>query len=306
MDNKEQNKGLMIRYLQGVAIMAAFVLFSGHNTVASSEGSDFSGEEKRYSGSLDHGIEKLKGFELVNAFPETVPFGENENLIFSIRYGLITAGQATLEIRNMAVLDGRKSYHIVSMARTNKAFDKIFKVRDRHESFMDYENLYSLRFEKHLREGKYRKDDKVDFDQKKHIAIYSDREIPIPPNTQDFLTALYYIRTMRLEPGQAVAMANHTDGKNYPIYIKFLRRERVKVPAGEFDCVVIEPVLETSAIFQNKGKLTIWLTDDNVRMPVMMRSKVIVGAFEAVLEEYTKSGDELRILDGERKVPDGE
>ena len=82
-------------------------------------------------------------------------------------------------------------------------------------------------------------------------------------------------------------MPNHSDGKNYPIFVKALRRERVEVQAGTFDCLVIEPVLETSAILENKGKLTIWLTDDNVRMPVLMRSKVIVGSFEAVLKEFT-------------------
>jgi len=83
-------------------------------------------------------------------------------------------------------------------------------------------------------------------------------------------------------------------------------RERIKVPAGEFDCVIIEPVLETSAIFENKGKLTIWLTDDTVKMPVLMRSKVIVGAFEAVLEEYQQSSDAIRVLEKRGIFQDGE
>lgn len=281
-----------------VAITVFSVLFPGRSGLL---GADSPGEPedgiKRGAGIYDHGIEKLQGYELVNVFPEIIPFGEGENLVFSIRYGLIRAGEANLEIRNIAVLDSVRTYHIVSMARTNSAFDAVFKVRDRHESFMDFNSLYSLRFEKHLREGKFRRDSEVDFDQKRHLAVYKDREIPIAPNTHDFLTALYYVRTLRVEPGQAVAMANHTDGKNYPIYIKYLRRERVEVPAGEFDCIVIEPVLETSAIFENRGKLTIWLTDDTVRMPVMMRSKVIVGAFEAVLKEYTLSSDRARILE---------
>ena len=70
------------------------------------------------------------------------------------------------------------------------------------------------------------------------------------------------------------------------------------MPAGEFDCLVLEPVLETSSIFEHKGKLTIWLTDDTVRMPVLLRSKVIVGAFEAVLKEYELSTEAPRILGG--------
>ncbi len=239
---------------------------------------------------------KLEGFELVNLFPEIVPFGEGEYLLFAIQYGLIYAGDATLEVRNIAILDGVRAYHIISNARTSKTFDLIFKVRDRHESFMDYGNLLSLRFSKHLREGKFRRDEEVIFDQKGHRAIYTAKEVPIPPSTQDFLSALYYIRTLRLDVGQAVQMANHTGGKNYPIYVKVLRRERVTVPAGEFDCLVVEPVLQTSSIFEHKGKLTIWLTDDTIKMPVLLRSKVVVGAFEAVLKEYRPSNEQMRVI----------
>ncbi len=260
----------------------------------------FCGEKLPESDSPNAGVNdsKLEGFELVHLFPERVPFGEGEKFTFAIQYGLIYAGDATLEVRNIAIIDSTRTYHIVSNARTSKAFDLIFKVRDRVESFIDYDNLFSLRFEKHLREGKFRRDEKVRFDQKNHIAIYDDKEFRIAPNTQDFLSALYYIRTLHIDVGQAVALANHTSGKNYPIYIRVLRRERVSVIAGEFDCIVVEPVLQTPSIFEQKGKLTIWLTDDKVRMPVLMQSKVLIGSFEAVLKEYVLSKESHRVLTG--------
>jgi hypothetical protein len=245
---------------------------------------------------------QLAGFELVHLFPREVPFGEGEIFTYAIQYGLIYAGDATLEVRNVAVIDSVRAYHVISTARTSSAFDHVFKVRDRHDSFIDYDYLFSLSFEKHIREGKFKRDEKVVFDQRNHVAIYPDKRVPIAPNTQDFLSALYYARTLPLEVGQAIAMANHTGGKNYPIYVKVLRRERVKVPAGEFDCLVVEPILQTTSIFENKGKLTIWITDDTVRMPVLLRSKVVIGAFEAVLKSYTLSTAERRMLD-RRDIP---
>jgi hypothetical protein len=263
-------------------LVAVSVLFFGR-TAAAQEGQE--------------GVSQLEGFEIVHAVPQVVPYGEGELLTFAIQYGLIYAGDATLEIRNIAVLDSARAYHIISTARTSRAFDHVFKVRDRHDSFMDYDNLFSLSFEKHLREGKFKRDDKVVFDQRNHLAIYATKKVPIPPNTQDFLSALYYARTLSLNVGQAIALANHTGGKNYPIYIKVLRRERVRVPAGEFDCLVVEPVLQTTSIFEHKGKLTIWVTDDRVKMPVLLRSKVVVGAFEAVLKSYRLSSAEERILE---------
>ncbi|MBN1884611.1 MAG: DUF3108 domain-containing protein [Candidatus Krumholzibacteriota bacterium] len=248
----------------------------------------------------------LDGYEIVQPLPERVPWGEGEYLLFSIQYGLIYAGDATLEVRNIAVLpDSQPSYHVVSIARTNKAFDVVFKVRDRHESFIHWDDLYSLRFVKHLREGRFSRDGRVDFDQRNHLAVSGGTTVGIPPNTHDFLSALYYMRTIPIEPGQAVFLPNHTNGKNYPIYVKVTGRERVSVPAGEFDCLVVEPVLETSSIFEHKGKLTIWMTDDTVRMPVLLRSKVIVGAFEAVLKEFTLSTEAPRVLGRAESGGDG-
>jgi len=84
--------------------------------------------------------------------PEFVGFGEGERLVYSIQYGIINAGEATLEIRNIAIIDSTPCYNIVSNARTNDVFSVFYKVRDRYVSFMDTTELVSLRYEKHLRE----------------------------------------------------------------------------------------------------------------------------------------------------------
>ncbi len=219
--------------------------------------------------------------------PESVPFGAGERFVFSVQYGLVTAGEATLEVRNIAEIEGTACYRIVSDARTNDFFSKFFKVRDRYESYMHTEELYSLRYEKHVREGKFKRDETVHFDQIGHQAHYVDKTVPIAPRTQDVLSALYYVRTLPLAVGQAIALANHTDGKNYPLIIKVLGRERVTVDAGTFDCLVVEPILRGPAIFTQKGRLTVWITDDTTRMPVLMKSKVVIGYVSAVLKSYT-------------------
>jgi hypothetical protein len=218
--------------------------------------------------------------------PVFVPFGAGEKLVFSVQYGLVTAGEATLEVRNLAAIGGRPAYRIISDARTNDFFSKFFSVRDRYESYMDTTALHSLRYEKHLREGKFKRDDAVDFDQAGHRAVYKDKTVPIPPRTQDVLSALYYVRTLPLQVGQSIALANHTDGKNYPLIVKVLGREHVKVDAGEFDCIIVEPILRGPGVFTQSGRLTVWLTDDRRRMPVLMKSKVVIGHVAAILKSY--------------------
>jgi len=230
--------------------------------------------------------EELPADTFTTVSPVSVPFGVGERMVFSVQYGLVTAGDATMEVRNLATMAGRPCYRIVSDARTNDFFSKFFQVRDRYESYMDTTELYSLRYEKHVREGKFKRDDVVDFDQVAHRARYKDRVVPIPPRSQDVLSALYYVRTLPLKPGQSISLANHTDGKNYPLIVKVLGRERVKVDAGEFDCIVVEPILRGPGVFTQKGRLTVWLTDDERRMPVLMKSKVVIGHVAAVLKEY--------------------
>ena len=151
---------------------------------------------------------------------------------------------------------------------------------------MDTTELVSLRYEKHVREGKYKSDRVVIFDQRGHRAYYEDKNIPIAPRTQDVLSAFYYVRSLPLKVGHTIALANHTDGKNYPLLIKVLGEERVKVEAGTFDCIVVEPFLRAPGIFRQKGRLTVWLTNDKYKIPVLMKSKAVIGSVSAVLKSY--------------------
>ncbi|UCG52380.1 MAG: DUF3108 domain-containing protein [Candidatus Latescibacterota bacterium] len=218
--------------------------------------------------------------------PDFVGFGEGERLVYAVQYGIVNAGEATLEVRNIALIEDTPCYNIVSNARTNDVFSVFYKVRDRFVSLMDTTELVSLRYEKHLREGRYKNDRHVVFDQKEHKAYYEDKVIPIAPRTQDVLSAMYYVRTLPLEVGQSIAVANHTDGKNYPLLIKVLGEERVKVEAGTFDCLIVEPFLRYPGIYRQKGRVKVWVTKDRYHIPVLVKSKVIIGEVSAVLKEF--------------------
>jgi hypothetical protein len=223
---------------------------------------------------------------LDSLLPDFVGFGVGERLVYSVQYGIVNAGEAVLEVKNIGVIDAKPVYCIVSDARTNDVFSVFYRVRDRFLSFMDTTDLVSLRYEKHLREGKFKSDRVVIFDQKQHKAFYEDKEIPIAPRTQDVLSAMYYSRTLPLRVGHSFALANHTDGKNYPLVVKVLGSERITVDAGTFDCLVVEPFLRYPGIFTQKGRVKLWITNDRYRIPVLMKSKVIIGEVSAVLTDY--------------------
>jgi hypothetical protein len=221
----------------------------------------------------------------VSTASEVLPFRVGEKLTFDIRYQFVKAGEATLEIPEITECRGQSAcYRMVSEAKSTKPFSLVFEVMDRVESMVHVDSLYPLRYTKSLKEGTYEAFEQVDFDQVGHTATYSGgKVVSIPPRVQDVLSALYYARTLDLQVGRSVFIQNHADEKNYPLEVKVLRIEEVKVPAGTYECYVIEPILRASGIFQHKGKLTVWISTDPSRIPVMMKSKIMIGSINAVL-----------------------
>ena len=222
----------------------------------------------------------------VSLSAQTRPFNKGEKLIFSVEYGPVKAGTATFEVNDIVLIDSVPCFHIISTEQTNAFFSKIFKIDDRYDSFIDTVHLHSLRFEKHIREGSYKKDQVVEFDQDSGKVFYSNgKEYEILPGAKDIIASIYFVRTLELEVGKSVFINNHTDGKNYELEVKVIKKESVETPAGEFDCLVVQPVVEEGKIFASREGLMIWLTDDDWKIPILIRSKIMVGSIQAKLKE---------------------
>lgn len=221
------------------------------------------------------------------AMPAVLPFGPGEKLTFSVDYGVINAGWAVMEVPRTRRYLGTEVLDIRTEANSNAFFSKIHKVRDTAQTLFDPETLLPLRFEKHQREGSYKKDLTIKFDRRRSFARYeNDDQVMMQPGAQDELSAFYYLRTLPLEVGKDVFIDNHANRKNYPLKVMVHGRETVKVGAGEFDCYVIEPIVREGGIFQAKGTLTIWMTADERRIPVKMRTKIVVGSITVSLVDY--------------------
>ncbi len=215
-----------------------------------------------------------------------LPFKVGEKLTFTIQYGFIKAGTSYMEIPGYADVRGNFCFKISVKNRTNSFFDNVYKVRDEIISYIDYHGLFTWRYEKHLREGSYKQDRVESYYQERHIVYSKKKWIPIEPFTMDALSALYYIRTLKLEPGKDVYFENHTDGKNYTIRVIVHKRETLKTRWGKVKTIVVEPVMKDPGVFKSEGKITVWLTDDSLKVPIKLSSKVFVGSFSANLEDY--------------------
>jgi hypothetical protein len=174
----------------------------------------------------------------------------------------------------------------VARAESNKFFSTFYKVRNRIESVWDRDGRFSHRYSENRREGGYRAQDEIRFDDERGEAVYRDgQSYPIPSHVQDALSSFYYTRFQALPLGGSVVFDYHAGRKTKPLEVKVLGRERISTPAGTFDCIAIEPILKAGGIFKKSGRLVIWLTNDERRMPVLMRSKVTIGSISVVLQE---------------------
>ena len=215
-----------------------------------------------------------------------VPWKIGEYFQFSIDWSGLNGGNALMQVQNMQTVDGHRAWRIVTKAESNSFVSKFYKVRDRAESYIDAESLFTRRFEKHLREGSYRKDLSVRFDQAGRKAIYEGGvTFDVPSRVHDVLSAFYYIRTCPLPDGGTVSIPTHDNEKSYDMEVKVIRRERIEVPAGKFDCVLVEPVLKSEGIFKSKGQMLVWLSDDERRIPVQVKSKVPIGSILVALTD---------------------
>jgi len=219
-----------------------------------------------------------------------VPWKIGEYFQFSIDWNGLNGGNSLMQVQNFQRVDGRRAYRIVTKAESNSFVSKFYKVRDRAESYIDAESLYSRRFVKVLREGSYKKDIDVRFDQEARKASYADgATLDVPARVHDVLSAFYYVRTQPLPDGGTIVIPTHDNKKSYEMEVKVRKRERIQVPAGTFDCVMVEPLLKSEGVFRSKGSIYVWLSDDSRRIPVLVRSKVPVGSISVSLTDMRLS-----------------
>jgi hypothetical protein len=220
-----------------------------------------------------------------------VPWAVGERLEYDVAFGKIRAGSGLMEVRGIEEIRGRPAYHIFFQVRGGIPF---YRVHDVFESWMDTSTLSSLRFRQDLDEGPKERQRRYEIFPERRVYVDEVRadgeEQPSVANPVDDGSFLYFIRTVPLEVGKTYTFNNYFRPDRNPVTIRVVRRERIKVPAGEFDAVVIQPSIKTSGIFGEEGHAEVWLTDDDQRMMLQMKSKLKFGSLNLYLKSHRRGG----------------
>jgi hypothetical protein len=225
--------------------------------------------------------------ENIEAVEKDFPFYPGEKLTFQLKWTVVPAGEGTLEILPIETIKGVEAYHFVLTAKSNSFIDYIYKVRDRIDAYTDIEMTHTILYKKKQREGKTKRDVVVNFNWDNNKAQYSTlknvREpIDVLKGSFDPLSAFYYTRLFDLKENLIIERPV-TDGKKCIIGKAFvIKRETLKLASGT--------------------KIQVWVTADKRRIPVKIKSKVVVGSFVGELVSATGIEKRSPTVNGNKKT----
>jgi len=222
-------------------------------------------------------------------------FENKEFTRYSVYYnsmitGDVTAGEATIEVKSpkQKVFD-REVWQIIGEGKSKGAFNWFYKVRDHFESFIDKDAIIPYVFMRRTREGGYTKDDDVVFYHDDGFAVSRKAKTLIPPNVQDFVSALFFMRTLSLkdfDTNNNYFIDFLLNDSVYMSKIKYEGTENIQISLGTFRCLKIAPMMATGDVFADAYPVTVWVTDDMNHLPILVEAKVIVGSVKMELVEY--------------------
>jgi len=210
-------------------------------------------------------------------------FQAGEVLKYRLRYGIITAAEATIKVQNSDLkFDGKPTYNLVVDAGTSGSFDVFYKVRDHYDSFIDRQTLLPYFYQENIREGKYRRTDKARFSQSAKKVVSNRGTFTTPTNqTFDLVSAYYFARSLdisNLKIGDAFKLNYFLGDEISQLEIAYVGKETIKSKLGNIRCLKFSPSIQPGRIFRKDSRLYLWITDDGNRVPVKAQVEILVGA----------------------------
>ncbi len=215
-------------------------------------------------------------------------FQVGEQLTYEISWLFITAGTAVMAVSDAGTDGDRPLAKLITTAQSRPAITKFFPVDNRVESIVDPATLLPEHLTFKRREGKKKEDFEYTFNQKEGKVVVvkggTIETLEIPSGTQDVISCLYFARSMlSFQPGSSLTMNVHHDKKNWVIEARVEEIETISGPWGEVETARVLVVMPFQGLFLNQGNIRVWFTNDDRRIPVRMKAKVIIGSIVADL-----------------------
>lgn len=215
-------------------------------------------------------------------------FGEELN--YRVHYGIINAAKIKLRVDpNVVEVNGRETYHLIADGKTLSTFDWMFKVRDRFESYMDMEYMAPVKYFKSVKEDSYSDVDLVFFDHDKKRIKGKKKNMDCPAYVQDIIGAAYYARTIDFSTankGKVYPIDIYLDQEIYNLEFKYMGKETISSDVGKVRCIKLKPKAVADRVFKDDKAITLWVSDDENKIPVRVEAALAVGSLKVDLTSY--------------------
>ena len=224
-------------------------------------------------------------------------FSVGEKLTYKIYWGFLPVGTSTASSKWIQE-DGRRLLSIKFRSKSNKFLSKIYPVDDHIESIIDPATFLPIRYTKKMRQGGYRCDEITHFDHKQGLATWrsllkgNKKIYKIGPTTRDIVSFMYFMRSKDqiFRPGMNDLQTIMSDEKLYDLSIKPLEIEEVSLPKlGRIPSVKFEPKAAFEGIVVRKGKMALWVSNDEQRVVTQVAVKIPVASVRIKLIRVEKS-----------------
>lgn len=222
-------------------------------------------------------------------------FAIGEWFKFRIHYGFVNAGYATLEVKD-ATVNNTKVFHVIGRGYTTGISRFFFKVEDVYESYIDKTTRNPYQFVRNINEGGYTKNQEGFFTPSNNRVLVKDyknqteKTFVIPKNTQDIMSSFYYLRNHseidKLKQGESIAIDMFFDDETTKFKLKFIGRENITTKFGTVSTMIFRPLVQSGRVFKEEESLTVWITDDDNKIPVRIKASLAVGSIKADLEAF--------------------
>ena len=215
------------------------------------------------------------------------PFKIGESLQYHAEFNRVRVGEAELKVSGIEEINTIKSYHIIYVAKTKGLADRLFKIRDQIDIWIDKEGFFTHRLIKNINQGNYKNKVDVRFDYNKSIAKTSTKEISIDFKARDSFSLFYYLRTILLKENDIMSFSSFEGRRIVDYKLQIKGNEIIRTELGNITCTVIRPYQEGGNLFKNQGDMQIWISNDEKRLPVKIQIKMKFGSMTLLLKKVS-------------------
>ena len=216
------------------------------------------------------------------------PFAVGEKLTYNAKVNFLHVGTGVMSVVGIDTIRGHTVYHTAFDVHGRMLF---YSVNDHYESWFDTTTMASLRYKQSIDEGSYERERTFEmYPERQTFSENGKPEEPGVPLPLDDGSFIYFVRTLSMEVGQSFEFNRYFRPDRNPVKLTVLRKERIKVPAGEFDAVVVKPSIKSKGIFSENNNAEIWFSDDSLRLMLRMKSGLPFGTLQLELKDINRGG----------------